>query len=128
MASDDSGSGFVFYHYDPSAAAAIIFIVVFAILTIIHVYQLVRTRTWFFIAFAVGGVFEAVGYVGVRIRSGSSRHAEYYANLEIANIISQRIPRLHRGSLHYPVDLTTRRPCLLRGFHLHDSWSYHPSH
>jgi len=43
------------YRYDPSSIAAIIFVVLFSITTIMHVYQLIRTKTWYFIPFTVGG-------------------------------------------------------------------------
>ncbi|PGH17945.1 hypothetical protein AJ79_00844 [Helicocarpus griseus UAMH5409] len=52
------------YRYEPSKAAAIIFTVVFALTTILHVFQIFRTRTWYFIPLVVGGVFEIVGYAG----------------------------------------------------------------
>lgn len=57
-------AGFELYRYDPSLAAAIIFILAFTLTTALHGYQLLRTRTWFFIPFFIGGTFEAVGYVG----------------------------------------------------------------
>ena len=44
------------FEYDPSVAAALIFAVLFGIATFIHVYQLIRTRTWFMLAFLIGGI------------------------------------------------------------------------
>ncbi|KAL3478486.1 RTA1 like protein-domain-containing protein [Aspergillus californicus] len=55
---------FTFYYYTPSAAAAGIFVGLFGVSTLLHFYQLVRTRTWFMIPFAIGGVMETIGYVG----------------------------------------------------------------
>ncbi|KAJ6256894.1 hypothetical protein Dda_8764 [Drechslerella dactyloides] len=52
------------YRYKPSLAAAIVFVVAFSLTSALHTFQLSRTRTWFFIAFAVGGWFEVIGYVG----------------------------------------------------------------
>ncbi|KAH7009026.1 RTA1 like protein-domain-containing protein [Ilyonectria destructans] len=52
---------FVLYHYDPSLAAAAIFVVLFAISAGLHVWQL-RSKTWCMIPFLIGCVFEAVGY------------------------------------------------------------------
>lgn len=46
---------FKFYHYDPSFAAALAGIIAFFITTMLHSYQLLRTRTWYFIAFVIGG-------------------------------------------------------------------------
>ncbi|RDI87306.1 hypothetical protein Vi05172_g2872 [Venturia inaequalis] len=56
--------GFSYYHYDPSVAAAILFIVLFFLTTSLHTYQMFRTRTWFLIAFVLGGLCELIGYVG----------------------------------------------------------------
>lgn len=46
---------FELYRYSPSMAAAIIFIILFLIVTAIHSYQLLRTRLWIFIPFVLGG-------------------------------------------------------------------------
>ncbi|KAL6229742.1 hypothetical protein BDW75DRAFT_245451 [Aspergillus navahoensis] len=73
QAADDSidykNAVWAYYRYYPSEAAAILFTVLFAITTFIHLYQLSRHRTWFFIPFVIGGFFEWVGYIG-RILSG----------------------------------------------------------
>jgi hypothetical protein len=46
------------YEYSPSVGAAIFFSILFGIITLINTYQLVLTRTWFFIPFLVGGYCE----------------------------------------------------------------------
>ncbi|KAH7123072.1 RTA1 like protein-domain-containing protein [Dactylonectria macrodidyma] len=53
-----------YYKYDPSLAAAIIFIIGFTISSLMHAYQIVKTRTWFFIPFLIGSLFETLGFVG----------------------------------------------------------------
>ncbi|KAE8389395.1 RTA1 like protein-domain-containing protein [Aspergillus alliaceus] len=63
---------FTFYYYTPSAAAGGIFVALFGLATILHLYQLLRTRTWFMIPFAIGGILETIGYVG---RALSSKEA-----------------------------------------------------
>ncbi|THY30213.1 RTA1 like protein [Aureobasidium pullulans] len=50
------------YPYDASVAAAVLFTILFFILSIIHLYQLLRTRTWYLLPFLIGGIFEGVGY------------------------------------------------------------------
>ncbi|OTA89345.1 hypothetical protein M434DRAFT_373847 [Hypoxylon sp. CO27-5] len=55
---------FVFYQYKPSMAAAIIFIVCFAISALVHIKVLIQKRTWYFIPFVIGCLFETVGYLG----------------------------------------------------------------
>ena len=47
---------FKLYRYNPSMAAAIIFIILFFLITALHFYQMMRTRTWIFIPFVIGGV------------------------------------------------------------------------
>ncbi|RYP54247.1 hypothetical protein DL769_010384 [Monosporascus sp. CRB-8-3] len=61
--------GFDFYHYDPSQGAATVFVVVFGLSTVMHGYQLVKHRTWYFIPFFLGGICEALGYAGRIIAS-----------------------------------------------------------
>lgn len=46
---------FKLYRYDPSMTAAVIFIILFSAISALHTYQLVRTKTWFFIPFLIGG-------------------------------------------------------------------------
>ncbi|KAH8670976.1 RTA1 like protein-domain-containing protein [Xylariales sp. PMI_506] len=55
---------FVYYHYNPSIVAAAIFVSLFGISTIIHIVQLSRRRTWYFIPFVLGGIAETIGYGG----------------------------------------------------------------
>jgi hypothetical protein len=48
------------YRYNPSLATAVVFILLFVFTTAMHSYQLLRTRTWYFIPFIVGGFCELV--------------------------------------------------------------------
>ncbi|KAI5850149.1 RTA1 like protein-domain-containing protein [Tricharina praecox] len=63
---------YVFYYYTPSIVAAAIFAVIFALTTIAHGFQLIRSRTWYFIPMFIGALMEAIGYVG-RIMSHSDK-------------------------------------------------------
>ncbi|CAG7917327.1 unnamed protein product [Penicillium olsonii] len=62
----------VAYTYYPSMGAAVVFVVLFAIVTILHTFQMFRTRTWFFIPLVIGGCFELVGYIGRAMSSKES--------------------------------------------------------
>lgn len=54
MAGGDDGD---YYNgYTPSIAAASVFAALFGILTLLHGYQLFRTKTWYFLAFFAGGI------------------------------------------------------------------------
>jgi hypothetical protein len=45
-----------FYRFKPNVPAPILFAVLFGITTIMHGFQMVRTRTWYMGAFFAGGV------------------------------------------------------------------------
>lgn len=47
------------YFYQPSLAAAIIFVVLFGIAALLHVYQMIRTKTWFMVPFVIGASCES---------------------------------------------------------------------
>jgi hypothetical protein len=52
--SDTTKSAFVFYHYNPSMVAAVIFILLFLVSTIYHLFLIFKARTWYFIPFTIG--------------------------------------------------------------------------
>ncbi|KAJ5636655.1 uncharacterized protein N7484_009968 [Penicillium longicatenatum] len=50
------------YNYDPSSSAAVAFAVIFGLSAAYHIWQVIRKRSWFFIPFVIGVIFETVGY------------------------------------------------------------------
>ncbi|KAF2261253.1 RTA1-domain-containing protein [Lojkania enalia] len=58
-----SPARFKFYHYNPSFAAAVTFVVFFTIASIRYGQLLIKNRTWYFVPFLIGCTFEAIGYV-----------------------------------------------------------------
>ncbi|KAF7554636.1 hypothetical protein G7Z17_g2789 [Cylindrodendrum hubeiense] len=63
--SDDSGViEFKLYRYTPSLVAAVISVVVFGILTGLHSWRMFKAKTWYFVAFTIGGGFQTLGYCG----------------------------------------------------------------
>lgn len=60
---------FRIYHYDPSLAATILFIILSTPPTMLHIYQCLATRTYFLTPLIIGGLFEIVGYTGRAIAS-----------------------------------------------------------
>jgi hypothetical protein len=54
-----STSDFQYYYYEPNLAAAIVFVVLFALETGLHLFQLIRSRTWFMIPFLIGAICKA---------------------------------------------------------------------
>ncbi|KAK3332840.1 RTA1 like protein-domain-containing protein [Cercophora scortea] len=53
-----------YYKYDPSLAGNIIYIVLFSIVSVGHIFLMIRSKTWYFIPFILGCLFEAIGFVG----------------------------------------------------------------
>ncbi|TDZ32996.1 Protein RTM1 [Colletotrichum spinosum] len=51
-----------FYRFEPSTAAAIFFCIIFVLTTALHLFQMVRTKTWYLTAFVIGGFCEFIGY------------------------------------------------------------------
>ncbi|KAH7121774.1 RTA1 like protein-domain-containing protein [Dactylonectria estremocensis] len=50
------------YKYDPSLAAAAIFVACFSLSGIYHAIQLIKLKSWYFIPFFIGCLVEAIGY------------------------------------------------------------------
>ncbi|GAB1738096.1 hypothetical protein NU219Hw_g2630t1 [Hortaea werneckii] len=57
-------SDFQYYSYVPSMPAAIIFVILFGASTGWHLWQMIKTKTWFLIPFLIGGFLETIGYIG----------------------------------------------------------------
>ena len=53
----------IIYGYTPSFALAVLGVIIFALLTCIHIFQLLRHRSWYFTTFSIGLAFEIVGYI-----------------------------------------------------------------
>lgn len=55
---EGAGAAFNFqlYRYTPSLAAAVVAVAIFAILTVLHMWRLLRARAFYFTAFTVGGI------------------------------------------------------------------------
>ncbi|KAL0935466.1 RTA1 domain protein [Colletotrichum truncatum] len=51
-----------FYRFEPSMAAAVFFCIVFILTTALHLFQMIRTKTWYLTAFVIGGFCELIGY------------------------------------------------------------------
>jgi hypothetical protein len=50
---------FVYYRYHPSFAAAIIFTIAFKLNLIVHLFLMIRKRTWFCIPLVIGAASES---------------------------------------------------------------------
>jgi hypothetical protein len=52
------------YHYDPSTGAAIVFAALFALTAAVHIVQMIRARTWYFIPFIIGSICMSPTWLG----------------------------------------------------------------
>ncbi|KAH8652574.1 RTA-like protein [Ilyonectria robusta] len=52
------------YDYEPSSAAAMIFLLAFCLVTIWHIWVIIRQRAWYFTPLLIGCIMETVGYIG----------------------------------------------------------------
>ncbi|KAM0231847.1 hypothetical protein ACHAP5_010919 [Fusarium lateritium] len=58
------------YKYEPSKAAAVIFVVCFSLSGLYHTWQVARLRSWYFIPFIFGCAVEAIGYAARAVNAG----------------------------------------------------------
>lgn len=54
-----AANSFRLYHYDPTVAGAVIFVLLFSATTAIHFWQLLKSRCWFLLPLAIGGICES---------------------------------------------------------------------
>ncbi|KAK2790623.1 hypothetical protein FQN53_009092 [Emmonsiellopsis sp. PD_33] len=88
---------FELYRYTPNIPAAVIFVVLFAATTLYHIYQLTRTRTWYFTAFVIGGIFQIIGYAG---RIAAHWNKENIPLYSIQTILILLAPPLYAASIY----------------------------
>ncbi|KAK8022827.1 hypothetical protein PG993_013594 [Apiospora rasikravindrae] len=63
---------FVFYAYQPSMAGTVTLAVLFGLSSLWHIKQMAQSRTWYFVPFTLGCLFETVGYIGRAMSSSES--------------------------------------------------------
>ncbi|KAJ5771692.1 hypothetical protein N7520_002221 [Penicillium odoratum] len=85
------------YGYDPSIAAALIFVILFAGTTSYHIWQLTKAQCWYFIPFVIGGIFQIIGYVSRIIAHNNLSSVTIYA---IQTIMILLAPTLYAASVY----------------------------
>ncbi|OQE89789.1 hypothetical protein PENNAL_c0013G03742 [Penicillium nalgiovense] len=94
---EHEGVDFELYRYTPSLVAAIIFIVLFALATSYHLYQVVRPRFWYFTIFVVGGAFQIVGYICRALAHNDKENIPIYS---VGVIMILLAPPLYAASIY----------------------------
>ncbi|ODM19766.1 hypothetical protein SI65_04752 [Aspergillus cristatus] len=98
MASNgDGGVDFKLYRYTPSLAAAVIFIVLFVLITVYHLYQVARARCWYFTVFVIGGVFQIIGYICRALAHHDTESVPIYS---VGTIMILLAPPLYAASIY----------------------------
>ncbi|KAJ5690436.1 hypothetical protein N7462_004828 [Penicillium macrosclerotiorum] len=90
-------SGYYVWHYVPSIAAAVIFILLFLIVTIYHFWKIFRTKVRFTIPFAIGGLFEFIGYAA---RAGASSNTGKLMPYIIQSVFVLLAPTLFAAAVY----------------------------
>ncbi|KAH8668995.1 RTA1 like protein-domain-containing protein [Xylariales sp. PMI_506] len=91
---------FVFYRYQPSMAAAIIFIIIFSVTSITHIVIIGARKTWYMTPFVIGCLFETVGYVG-RAMSAHQTYPNFTTNPYIIQSVLLLLgPTLYAASIY----------------------------
>ncbi|KAL5342117.1 RTA1 like protein-domain-containing protein [Aspergillus crustosus] len=96
MAFDDS-IDFELFRYTPSQIPAGIFAGLFLLTTAAHLYQVLKTKAWYFVPFVVGGAFQIIGYI-VRIPTHDDK--ENVTLFSIQAILILLAPPLYAASIY----------------------------
>ena len=97
---DTAVSDFKYFYYEPSIAAAIVFIVLFGLATLAHLFQMFKTRTWFMLPFVIGAIFETVGYIGRAICATESPGPYSQAPYIVQAVLLLVAPALFAASIY----------------------------
>jgi hypothetical protein len=95
--SDNAVPEYVLWPYTPTIAAGVIAALVFAVLTGVHVWQLIRNRTWFCLPFVIGGLFETIGYAA---RAAAHNDTESTTPYIIQSVLILVAPILFAASVY----------------------------
>ena len=77
----DTMAEYLLYNYKPSLPAAIIFVVLFALIALVHIFLAAKHKTKFLTAFIIGGLMEAIGYA---TRAVNAQQAPNYSTMPYA--------------------------------------------
>ncbi|KAK0390583.1 hypothetical protein NLU13_0087 [Sarocladium strictum] len=97
------------YEYDPSTEAAALFGALFGISTAWHALQLFKGRTWSFIPFVIGGLFETVGYVARAISTKVPEVEPHRRLFTIQTVLILLAPALYAASIYMVFGRIVRR-------------------
>lgn len=125
MASSKSGSvDFQYFRYDPSLAAAIIFIAAFMITSTFHVYQMISTRTWYLIPLVIGGCCQCKPIHAKTAKLANTHHSRS-CRIHRASCVRRANTKFHSSTVHYRDPVPSRGASFAGRIDIHDPWAYH---
>ena len=117
---------YVLYRYTPSIAAAAVVISVFAILTGLHTYRMIRTKLWFCVPFTIGGActyrYSIDHGLSSSLTSNVPCSRTHWIHWPRCRSQQPRVPR----PFHHTVAVRPGGSGALRSKHLHDARPSHP--
>ncbi|KAF2715589.1 RTA1-domain-containing protein [Pleomassaria siparia CBS 279.74] len=91
----DSGNGI--YPYKPNKAVTVAAAILFGISAVYHVYQMIRKRAWFYIAFVIGSLMMTIGYGFRYVSEGSPDSLGLYIAQSLCIILP---PSLYAATIY----------------------------
>ncbi|KAJ5725388.1 uncharacterized protein N7483_006745 [Penicillium malachiteum] len=85
------------YGYNPSIAAAVIFILLFTATTVYHIWQLTKSRCRYFIPFVIGGIFQIIGYI---CRADANNNLSSVTIYAIQSVLILLAPPMYAASVY----------------------------
>nr|XP_036586385.1 RTA1 like protein [Colletotrichum truncatum]KAF6796792.1 RTA1 like protein [Colletotrichum truncatum] len=89
--------GYYLWNYVPNIIAAILFAWIFALLTITLLWKMCKTKTWYFTAFVIGGLFEVIGFAA---RASAHSKTDQLMPFVIQNTFILLAPALFAASIY----------------------------
>ncbi|KAK1147601.1 hypothetical protein N8T08_000943 [Aspergillus melleus] len=86
-----------YYPYKPSSAGAIIFMLAFGASALFHLWQMIKTRAWFFTAFLIGAFMMTLGYV---FRLLSARNPDSMVSYILQSMLIILPPSLYAATIY----------------------------
>ncbi|RAL08726.1 RTA1 domain-containing protein [Aspergillus homomorphus CBS 101889] len=97
MSSSSADGSYELYNYNPSVAAAVIFVLLFLAITVHHVYQLARAHAWYFTCFVLGGILEVIGYIA---RASAHNNTSSQTIFTLQTLLILLAPPLYAATLY----------------------------
>ncbi|EXL96622.1 RTA1 like protein-domain-containing protein [Fusarium oxysporum II5] len=88
---------FYLWSYVPSIPAAVIFIILFLVLSVAHTWKMIHNRLWFCIPFVIGGFLEVIGFIG---RAMANKATEKLGPYIIQSVFLLIPPSLFAASIY----------------------------